>query len=66
MYALCMINVVRIWHMEGHSYVLSLNIVCVNFFELLNVESALLSAEVGYSVLPVVTNGNSIIVYIIL
>jgi len=38
----------------------------VNFFELLNVESALHSAEVGYIVLPVVTNGNSIRVYFIL
>lgn len=66
MCALCVINVVRIWHVEGYVYVLPLNIICMNFFELLNVESALLSAEVAYSVLPVVTNGNSIIVYIIL
>jgi len=47
MCALYMINVVRIWHMEGHIYVLSLNIICANFFEVLNVESALLSAEVA-------------------
>jgi hypothetical protein len=66
MCALCMIYVVRIWHMEGHIYVFSLNIICLNFFELLNVESALLSAEVACSVLPVVTNGNNIIVYIVL
>jgi len=66
MCALCVINMVRIWHMEGHVYILPLTVICMNFFELLNVESALLSAEVAYSVLPVVTNGNSIIVYIIL
>jgi hypothetical protein len=47
MCALCTINVVRIWHMEGHIYVLSLNIICANFFEVLNVESAFLSAEVA-------------------
>jgi hypothetical protein len=61
-----MINVVRIWRMEDHIYVLSLNIICANFFEVLNVESALLRAEVANSVLPVVTNGNSIKLYIIL
>jgi len=66
MCALCVINVVRIWHMGGHVYILSLNVICMNFFELLNVESAVLSAEVAYSVLPLVTNGNSIIVYIIM
>jgi hypothetical protein len=66
MYVVIVVNVVRVWHMEGHIYVLSLYITCVNFFELLNVENALLGAEVAYSVLAVMTNGSSIIVYIIL
>jgi len=47
MCALCKINVVIIWHMEGHIYVLPLNIISVIFLELLNVESALLRAEVA-------------------
>jgi len=37
MCALCVINMVRIWNLEGHVYVLSLNVMCMNLFELFNV-----------------------------
>jgi hypothetical protein len=64
--AVIVVHVVGVWHMEGHIYVLALYIMCVNFFELLNVENAVLGVEVAYSVLAVMTNGSTIIVHIIL